>query len=203
MRIYAELRGRAARQVLADVLVIVWIVLVVGIARVAWVQVIQLEGSAQQLSGAGKAIRSTFMDAARSAARVPVVGDGLASAFGPGARAGDALVSSGRELSNTVATLSFGITAVIGLIGVVPVVLVWLTLRVRWVLAARSALALRAVGTDLLALRALTRQPAQRLLSVCPDPTTAWRRRERATLDRLAALELETLGLRPPSSTPD
>jgi len=203
MRIYAELRGRAARQALADVLVIVWIVLVIGIARAAWVLVTQLEGSAQRLTSAGEAIRGTFMDAARSAAKVPVVGDGLAGALGPGARAGDSLASSGRELSNTVATLGFGTAAAIVLIGAAPVVLVWLTLRVRWVLAARSALAVRAVDTDLLAFRALTRQPLQRLLSVCPDPATAWRRHERAALDRLAALELETLGLRSPSSTPD
>lgn len=89
------------------------------------------------------------------------------------------------------------------LIGAVPVVLVWLTLRVRWVLAARSALAVRTIDTDLLALRALTRQPAQRLLSVCPDPATAWRNHQRAALDRFAALELEALGLRAPSSAPD
>ncbi len=203
MRIYAELRGRAARQVLADVLVIAWVVLIVGIARAAWLLVVRLEGFAQRLSGVGEAIHGTFVDAARSAAKLPVVGGGLARAFGPGARAGDSLVSSGRELSDTISAFAFGAAAAIVLIGVVPVVLVWLTLRVRWVLAARSALAVRAVDTDLLALRALTRQPAQRLLSVCPDPTTAWRRQERAALDRLAALELATLGLRSPSSTPD
>lgn len=203
MRIYAELRGRAVRQVLADVLVVVWVVLVVGFARAAWVLTARLDSSAQRLSGAGETIRSTFIDATRSAARVPLVGDALARAFGPGARAGESLVSSGRELSGTVAALGFGIAAAIVLIGAVPVVLVWLALRVRWVLAARSALTIRAVDTDLLALRALTRQPAHRLLSVCPDPASAWRSHQRAALDRLAALELGTLGLRAPSSTPD
>ncbi|MGH3840206.1 MAG: hypothetical protein ACRDS0_01985 [Pseudonocardiaceae bacterium] len=86
MRIYAELRGRAARQVLADLLVVVWVVLVVGIARAAWVLVTRLEGSAQRFSGAGETISGTFMDAARSAAKVPIVGHDLAGAFGPGAR---------------------------------------------------------------------------------------------------------------------
>jgi hypothetical protein len=201
MRIYAELPGRAVRQLLGDVLMVVWVVVVVGIARAAGVLVARLEGSAQRLSGAGEAIRGTFVDAARSAAKVPVVGDGLAAAFGPGVRAGESLVSSGKELSGTVAALGFGIGTGIVLIGAVPVVLVWVTLRVRWVLAAHSALAVRTVDTDLLALRALTRQPAQRLLSVCPDPANAWRRREQAALDSLAELELETLGLRAPSST--
>lgn len=197
------LRGRAARQVLADVMVIAWVVLVVGIARAAWLLGTRLEGSAQRLSSAGEAIRSTFMNAARNAAKLPVVGDGLAGAFSPGVRAGGSLASSGRELSDTVATLGFGTATAIVLIGATPVVLVWLTLRARWVVAARSALAARTVDTDLLALRALSRQPAQRLLSVCPDPVSAWRRHERAALDRLAALELEALGLRTPGSTPD
>jgi hypothetical protein len=95
MRIYAELRSRAVWQVLADVLVVVWVVLVVGIARTAWLLMARLEGSAQRFSGAGEAIRGTFVDAARSAARVPLAGDGLAGAFGPGARAGESLASSG------------------------------------------------------------------------------------------------------------
>ncbi|MGH3827291.1 MAG: hypothetical protein ACRDQX_08980 [Pseudonocardiaceae bacterium] len=94
-----------ARQVLADVLAVVWVVLVVGIARAAWVLVIRLEGSTQWFSGAGEAIRGTFLGAARSAAKVPVVGDGLAGAFGPGARTGQSLASSGRGLSGTVALL--------------------------------------------------------------------------------------------------
>jgi hypothetical protein len=159
--------------------------------------------SAQRLSGAGEAIHGTFVGAARSAAKLPVVGDGLARAFGSGVRAGESLASSGRELSGTVTTLGFGTGTVILLIGAAPVVLVWLTLRMRWVLAVHSALAVRPVNTDLLALRALTRQPARRLLSVCPHPADAWRRHEQAVLDRLAALELERLGLRAPSSTPD
>jgi len=36
MRIYAEQRGRAARQLLADVLMLIWVVLVVEIARAAF-----------------------------------------------------------------------------------------------------------------------------------------------------------------------
>ncbi|HEY6423288.1 MAG TPA: hypothetical protein VIY28_08615 [Pseudonocardiaceae bacterium] len=203
MRIYAERRGRATRQVVADMLVVAWVVLVVVMARAAWVLVGRLGSSAQRFTGAGEAIRGTFEDAARSAAKVPVVGDRLAGAFGPGVGAGETLASSGRELSHAAGAFAFGTAVAIVLIGAVPVVLVWLTLRVRWVIAARSALAARAVDTDLLAFRALTRQPIRRLLSVCAEPATAWRRNERTALDRLAALELAALGLRAPSPTRD
>jgi len=73
----------------------------------------------------------------------------------------------------------------------------------RRITAARPALAARATDIDLLALRALTRRPIQHLLNICPDPAAAWRRDDRATLHRLAALELQTLGLREPNQTPD
>jgi hypothetical protein len=201
MRIYAEQRGRAARQVLADVLVVMWVVLVVEVARAAFTLVARLQGPGHGISGAGEAIRGAFMDAARSAAKVPGVGGGLTSAFGTGASAGESLASSGRAFSDTVSTLAVGTAVAIVLIGALPMVLVWLTLRVRWMVAARSALADRTVDIDLLALRALTRRPVRRLLSICPDPAGAWRRDDQVALRRLAALELQMLGLREPSQS--
>ena len=203
MRIYAEQRGRAARQLLADVLVLIWVVLVVEIARAAFRLIARLQGPGQGLKGAGEAIHDAFLNAAQRAVKAPLIGDGLASAFHVGARAGDSLTSSGRAFSDTVSTLAFGTAVAIVLIGVLPPVLVWLTLRIRWIAAARSALAVRATDLDLLALRALTRRPMQQLLSICPDPAAAWRRDDRAALRKLAALELRMLGLREPSQIPD
>jgi hypothetical protein len=79
------------------------------------------------------------------------------------------------------------------------VVLGWLPLRLRWIRRATLAASLRArpSGRDLLALRALTRQPLRRLVAIHPDPATAWRDGENAAMESLAALELRTLGLRP------
>ncbi len=203
MRIYAEQRGRAARQVLADVLVVIWVVLVVEIARAAFTLIVRLQGPGRGLQGAGAVIHDAFLHAARSALKAPIIGDDLAKAFGTGARAGDSLTSSGRELSETISTLAFGTAVAIVLIGVIPPLLVWLTLRIRWITAARSALAARAIDVDLLALRALTRRPMQQLLKICPDPAAAWRRDDRTALRKLAALELRTLGLREPSQISD
>jgi hypothetical protein len=80
---------------------------------------------------------------------------------------------------------------------VVPVVVVWLTLRVRWVRAAASARTARSADPDLLALHALTRRPTRLLLEVTPEPGAAWRNGDPAVVAGLAALELEALGLRP------
>lgn len=203
MRIYAEQRGRAARQLLADVLVLTWIVLIVEIARAAFTLIARLQAPGQGLSGVGKAIHDAFVDAARSAAKEPVIGRGLASAFDTGARAGNSLTPPGQAFSDTISTLAFGTAVAIVVIGALPPALVWLTLRIRWITAARSALAVRAVDIDLLALRALTRRPMRRLLNICPDPAAAWRRDDRAALRKLAALELRMLGLREPSQLPD
>ncbi len=203
MRIYAEQRGRAVRQVLADVLMIIWVVLVVETTRAAFTLIARLQGPGQGLKGAGAAVHDAFLHAAGTAAKAPVIGDGLASAFNTGARAGNSLTSSGQAFTDTVSTLAWGTAVAMVLIGVLPPVLVWLTLRIRWIAAARSALAVRAVDIDLLALRALTRRPMQQLLDLCPNPAAAWRRDDQAVLRKLAALELRMLGLREPSQIAD
>ena len=84
-----------------------------------------------------------------------------------------------------------------------PVLMVWLPLRARYAQLARSAVTARAIDTDLLALRAITRRPVRRLLKIAPDPAAAWRRDDRAVVRALAALELRSLGLRSPRTPPD
>jgi hypothetical protein len=196
MRIYAERPGRALLQLLADAGVIVWVVFVVQFARAARDVVLQLRDPAQRLTGAGDAIRSAFDNAAATASAVPFVGDDLARALGTGSSAGDSLSSSGREFAATVATAGMAVAAAILLLGVLPVVAVWLTLRVRWVWAAASARTARAADPDLLALRALTRRPTRRLLAVTSEPGAAWRGGDPTVIDALATVELDALGLR-------
>lgn len=203
MRPYAERPVRAARQFLSDVLVVLWVVLVVNVALAAKVLVDGLQGPAMTLADAGAAVRGAFTDAADIARGVPFVGEDLARALGTGTGAGESLATAGREQVAAVALAANGVA--VGIVGLaaVPVVLLWLTLRVRWMLSARSARVARAVDTDLLALRALTRAPVRRLLAVSPDPASAWRRDDRVAVHRLAELELASLGLRAPSPAPD
>jgi hypothetical protein len=199
MRPYAERPVRAASQFLADVLVVLWVVLVVNVALAAKALVNGLQGPAMTLADAGDAVRGAFTDAADIARGVPFVGEDLARALGTGTGAGESLATAGREQVAAVATAATGTAVGIVVLGAVPVVLLWLTLRIRWMIAARSARAARAVDTDLLALRALTRAPVRKLLAVSPDPAAAWRRDDRHVTHELAALELAALGLRPVS----
>jgi hypothetical protein len=98
----------------------------------------------------------------------------------------------------TIATVALSVAVAILVIGWVPVVLVWLTIRLRYARRAASAATARALDLDLLALRALAHQPTRDLLAVTADPASAWRRDDRAVVADLAGLELRALGLRAP-----
>ena len=196
MRIYAERPGRAVGQLLADVAVLGWVLLVVQVALAVRAAVVALQAPANRLTGAGDSIRGAFDGAARTAGGVPFVGDELARALGSGTQAGDSLAESGRGLADSVGAVATSLTAAIVLAGVVPVVLVWLALRVRWVRAADVARQARGSAPDLLALHALTRRSPAALLRVAPAPATGWREGDPAVVAALAAVELRALGLR-------
>jgi hypothetical protein len=203
MRFYAERPGRFLLQLAADVLVVLWVWLCVEVSRAARAAVLELQSPADTLTGAGDGIRGAFDGAAQTAGRLPLVGEDLARALGAGTGAGDSIATAGRELAGTVATIAAGTALGIAVLGIVPVLLVWVPLRLRYARTAGSAAQIRAVDTDLLALRAITRQPVRRLLRVSADPAAAWRRDDRDVVHALAALELRSLGLRPPRHTPD
>jgi hypothetical protein len=203
MRFYAERPLRLARQLLADVLVVAWVVLVAIVARSAHDLIEQLQRPLGTLTDAGEAIRAAFDNAARTASGVPFVGDDLARALGNGTGAGESLAAAGRQQMETVSTVAVATATGIVLLVAVPVVLVWAVVRVRYARAAHSAVVVRVTDTDLLALRALTHLPVRTLLGVSPDPAAAWRRDDRDAVHGLAALELRSLGLRPPRTIPD
>jgi hypothetical protein len=203
MRIYAERPIRAALQLLADLLAVGWIALCVYVAQTTQDLLLRLQEPARTLAGAGESIRGAFDDAARTASGVPFVGDDLARALGTGTGAGDSLAAAGNQQVEAIATFAFGTAVAIVVLGAMPVLMVWLPLRVRYARLTRSAVTARAVDTDLLALRAITRRPVRSLLKIAPDPAAAWRRDDRAVVRALAALELRSLGLRSPRTPPD
>lgn len=203
MRFYAERPARMARQLLADALVVAWVALCVLVARASRDVVLMLQGPGKEMANAGTQMQTAFDDAARTAGRIPLIGDDLARAFGAGSDAGRSLIATGQEQIDTLATMAAGTAAAVVLVGAGPVVAVWLWLRIRYARAARSAMIIRRDDTDLLALRALTHLPVRQLTSAAPDPATAWRSGDRGAIHRLAELELRSLGLWAPSMPPD
>jgi hypothetical protein len=203
MRFYAERPVRLARQVLADVLVLAWVWLCAEVARASYAVVLQLQAPGQRLAESGNAIRDAFTNAAQTASGIPFIGDDLARALTDGSGAGTSLAAAGEGQVEAIGMMAMGTAAAVVLVGALPVVLVWLLLRLRYARVAGSAAIIRRGDTDLLALRALTHLPVRQLLTTGQDPAAAWRFGDRATVHRLAELELRSLGLWAPPTPPD
>lgn len=196
MRFYAERPQRLARQIVVDLAVLAWVIAWAWVAVQTRAQVLRLQAPGERLVEAGNGVRGAFDGAADSARRVPLVGDDLAGALGGGSGAGRSIADAGRAQIEAVAALASGLAIGIAALALVPVLLGWLPLRLRYARAAAAGAAMRASDPDLLALRALVGLPARRLLRVCDDPAAAWRAGDPAVVDRLAELQLAELGLR-------
>ncbi|GAA3773084.1 hypothetical protein GCM10022225_70740 [Plantactinospora mayteni] len=205
MRIYADRFPTAARQLLADLLVVAWIYL--WIRAAIWMHdlVQKLAVPGQKLEGAGGGLADNLADASGKVGRVPVVGDDLTSPFEKAAGAARAMAEAGRDQQELVGELALALSLALLVFPLGVVLLGWLPLRVRWMRRAGAARALRSApaGRDLLALRALANQPIRTLTRIDPDVAQAWRRGDAKAVDALAALELRALGLRPaPAGSP-
>jgi len=203
MRFYAERPLRLARQLLADVLVVAWVVLCIAVARESYETTLRLQAPGEEMAQAGVQMQMAFDDAADTAGRIPLIGEDLARALGAGSQAGASLTATGQEQIAALESVARGTAASVVLVGAGPVLLLWLWLRISYARAARSAVIIRRSDTDLLALRALTHVSVRQLTGAAPDPATAWRQGDRGAIHRLAELELRSLGLWAPSQPPD
>lgn len=196
MRVYAERPGRLARQLLGDLLALGWIA---GWAFVGFTvrgAVLLLRSPADALVSAGDRIRSAFDGAAQGASNIPFVGDQVAGSLRPGSDAGISLAAAGQQTLDALPVVATGAGILLAVLGALPVAVLWLFLRTRYVRAASAAVQARAVGGEILALRALNQRSVSRLQRICPDPVGAWRRGDEEVIAALASTELRALGLR-------
>lgn len=201
MRMYAATPMRATRQIVADLLFVLWLVGWVWVANTVHDTTMLLAGPGRQTEESATSLSERLRDAGGSLSDLPVVGDEVAAPFGQAADASDGLAAAGRAQVEAVEDLAFwlGLTA-----GAVPILVVggfYLPLRVRFI--RRASAGQRFVDADedldLFALRALTRQPMHVLAKVSDDPAGEWRRRNLEVTRALAELELRASGLRPPA----
>lgn len=202
MRLYADLPARRTRQVVADLLVLLWVVGAVLAGRAVHATVLRLQGPADRLTTAGSTFGSSMQGAAEQLGRLPGVGDALRQPFDSAAGSGAQLTRAGQDLSDTAGHLALLLGLAVAVVPVALVVLPWLALRLRWVRRAAAVSRIAPGDLDLVALRALAHQPVRRLAAVGPAPARAWREGDPATVRRLAELELTSLGLRPPWARP-
>lgn len=199
MKLYADRLPVAIRQLLTDLLVVLWVYAWIRAGR--WVHdlVLKLGVPGQKLEGAGNGMADNLAAAGGKVGRVPLVGDELTQPFTRAAEAARSLAEAGRESQEMVGTLALVLSLLLLAVPLGLVLFGWLPLRLRWMRRAGVAAAVRdqPAGRDLLALRALAGRPLNQLTRLGPDIAQSWRNGDAAAVDALAALELRDLGLRP------
>lgn len=207
MKIWSERPGARAREVVADVLTLGWVVL--------WATIgIRLYGFLAHLAGAGRLVRDgghgiTIAGEQVGAALqgIPLVGEGAADGVrGAFSGAGDPLMQFGTDLER----LLIVVAALLGLLVVAVALAPWLNRYLPWRVArwrrlnaaARVIRRHRVTGAEpledaefarILASRALHRLEYDELLEFTPDPFGDW---VAGRHDRLVQAELDRVGLR-------
>jgi hypothetical protein len=194
---YAESPARRSRQLLADVAVALALLACLWLGSGVHHLTADLAGPGRTLQSAGAALADKMDEAGAAAGKVPLAGQDLAAPFSGAGQAGRAIESAGVRQQQVVARMAtlFGLLS-----GGVPALLVlslWLPRRVRFAREAGLAGRLRSAhgGLDILALRALARQPLGDLERVGPAVVEGWRAGDPQAIEALAALELRGLGL--------
>jgi hypothetical protein len=198
MKIYAEKPFRFGRQMIADLVTVVWIGVWIWVGTHLYDLIMKLALPGQKLESAGGGLASNLADAQDKANSIPLVGDKLGAPLGKAAEAARSIADAGQAQQNVVHDLALTLSIAVGALPVLMAVVLWLLLRFRWIRAASAAnrLRRRRGGVELLALRALTFAPLRRLATLPDDTAARWRDGDPGTIDSLAGLELRRLGLR-------
>jgi hypothetical protein len=203
VKIYADRLSTAIRQLLTDIIVVIWVY--AWIRAGLWVHsmVLKLGVPGQKLESAGSGIADNLADAGGKVGRVPLVGDQLTKPFNGAADAARSLADAGHQQQELVGNLALIVALAAVAVPLALVLVLWLPLRLRWMRRAGVAAAVRdqPAGRDLLALRALANRPLNELTRLGPDIAQSWRNGDAAAVDALAALALKDLGLRPTGRT--
>ncbi|GAA4585310.1 hypothetical protein BJY16_002954 [Actinoplanes octamycinicus] len=202
MKLYADRVPLASRQLITDLLVVLWIYLWVRVALGIHDLVEKLAVPGAKLESAGSGIADNLADAGGKVGRVPVVGDQLTKPFTGAADAARSIAEAGHQQQELVDKLALILPLMAIAVPLALVLFLWLPLRLRWIRRASVAAAVRdePAGRDLLALRALASRPLGELTRLGPDIAQSWRNGDAAAVDALAELELRRLGLRPSRS---
>ncbi len=202
MRWYAETPGRRTTEIVADLMVVGWVIAWVLIGRFIHAVVSSLSAPAGPMRVAGDSLEARMIDVAERVTGVPLVGEDLQDPFARTASVGANLAGAADQLETSVDRVALWLSVLAAGTPIVLVLTIYLVVRIRTV-RATARLAhywehpeLRA----LLALRALTGRTPRQLSQVDGDLLGAWRAGDTEVIDALAALELRSVGLARPST---
>lgn len=200
MKLYADRLPTVVRQLLTDILAVLWVYLWIRAAFAIHDTVEKLAVPGRKLESAGSGIADNLADAGGKVGRVPLVGDDLTKPFTGAADAARSIAEAGQQQQDLVGRLALILPVATVAVPLALVLFLWLPLRLRWIRRAGVAAAARTdpAGRDLLALRALAGRPLRELTRLGPDIAQSWRAGDAGAVDALAELELRSLGLRGP-----
>ena len=200
MRPYARTPWRALRQVLADVLAVLLVVLAVRAGHAVHDATLRLAEPGRRLAQTGTDLGESLRQAADRVGGLPLVGDDVRGPLDRAGQSAASLVSAGQELQAAVGHLATLLQVLVVAFPVLVLLVTWLPVRLRFARRAGAAQRFLDSGADLdlFALRAMANQPLHVLARVSEDPAGAWRRGDLPVVRELAVLELRSVGLRPP-----
>jgi hypothetical protein len=204
MKLYADGPGRRARQVVGDVLLVLWVAVWLRLAMVVHDATMALAVPGEKIADAGAGLAGKLRDAGSSVGGVPLVGDDVRVPFDGAGDAADRIAAAGAAQVDAVHSLAFWLGLSVGAIPVLIVVAVYVPLRWRFVRAATAGQRFVDSGSDLdlFALRAMAHQPLHRLARISDDPVGSWRSGDARVVRDLAVLEMRDVGLAPPLDRP-
>lgn len=199
MKLYSDFAAQRARQMTADVVALALIAISIATGIVVFSTVNQLAQFGVQMQNAGTDFRTSMTDVGTRLGGVPFIGEGISAPFSTASSAGDTLAAAGQTQQDLVLQAAIALGVGVAALPILIVLLVWLIPRLRFISrATRTRALMRSSPTyDLLALRALTNQKVGAITKVSPDAVTAWRRGDTEVINRLAGLELRSVGIRP------
>jgi len=199
MKLYADSPGRQARQVLGDLLLVVWCWAWVRVGQGVHDATLALAVPGEQIERAGTGLAGRLRDAGESVGGIPLVGEEVRGPFDGAGDAADSIAAAGTAQVEAVGTLANWLGLAVAAVPILVVAGTYLALRWRFVRTATAGRRLVDSGgdVDLFALRAMSHQPLHRLARVSADPAGAWRRGDADVVRALAELELRDVGLMP------
>lgn len=198
MKLYSDFGPRKTRQILFDVISLAFVLGWAWLGATIYSLVKELETFGMQMEEAGSGFRQTMTDVGESLGNVPLIGEGIRIPFDGASGAGGSLEQAGQSQQELVQQLALTLGLGVALLPILMILAVWLLTRGRFIRRAGRAKALvrAGAGIDLLALRALANQKIATISSVDVNAMAAWRRGDEAVMRKLAALELESSGIR-------
>lgn len=202
MKLYAHGRVRRTRQMVGDVLLVLWLVLWLWLANIVHDATLALATPGRKIEAAGGGLATKLRDAGGAVGDIPLVGDKASSPFEGAGRAADQIADAGTSQVDAVQHLAFWLGIAVAAIPILVVLATYLPRR--WRFAREATSGQRFVDTsadlDLFALRAMAGQPMHRLAEISGDPVRAWRDGDQRVVRALALLEMRDAGLTAPST---